>query len=297
MKRLTVAIAIAVMLVIALPHGPALGQQLPPGPSGVYQTKIEVASLPGPFEVIQAVLDFAPGAWTPPHTHGAHTLNTVLDGEITLRQEGTERTFKPGEMWSDHPGVVHAAGNTGTATARLLVVFVLPKGAPLTTAQSGGGTQQLPPGPTAVYQNKIEVASLPAPFEVIQAVLDFAPGAWTPPHTHGGPTLNTILAGEIALRHLGHERSLKPGEMWSDQPDQVHAAGNATAATSRLLVVFLLPKGTRLTTVQGTAPVAMPRTGGGTSDPQVLAVGLLMSGGIGLIAARWWGRRRHRRRA
>jgi hypothetical protein len=85
--------------------------------------------------------------------------------------------------------------------------------------------------------------------------------------------------------------------MWSDQPDQVHAAGNATAAHSRRLVVFLLLEGARLTTVRGAAPVAMPRTGGGASDPQLLAVGRLMSGGIGLIAARWWDRRRHRRSA
>jgi quercetin dioxygenase-like cupin family protein len=176
MKRVTVATAIAVLLVIALPTGAAFGQQLPPGPTGVYQTTIEVAGLPGPLDVLQAVLDFAPGAWTPPHTHGAHTLNTILDGEVTLRQDGAERTFKPGEMWSDHPGVVHAAGNAGPAPARLLVVFVLPNGAPLTTVQPAGGTQQLPPGPTAVYQTTIELASLPAPFEVIQAVLDFAPG-------------------------------------------------------------------------------------------------------------------------
>src|SRR6266545_37572 len=45
---------------------------------------------------------------------------------------------------------------------------------------------QTPPGPTKVYESKIAVANPPAQADLIQDVLDFAPGAWTPFHRHGG---------------------------------------------------------------------------------------------------------------
>jgi quercetin dioxygenase-like cupin family protein len=78
-------------------------------------------------------LDFAPGAWTPAHWHGGALLVTALEGEITMRQQGTERTFKPGELWIEYPGVVHAAGNKTSGTSTVVVTFLMPKGGRLTS--------------------------------------------------------------------------------------------------------------------------------------------------------------------
>jgi quercetin dioxygenase-like cupin family protein len=221
----------------------ARGQPLPPGPTKGYESTIAVANPSARGNLIQTVLDFAPGTWTPFHRHGGQAFNLVLAGEITLRENNTEQIFKPGESWSDTPDQVYAAGNAGAAPARLLVTFLLPWEVPLTTVQQGGSSQQPPPGPTKVYESKVAMANPPAQADLIQVLLDFAPGAWTPPHTHGGQTLNTVLDGEITLRENNTEKIFKPGEGWSDTPNQVHAAGNAGATKTSLAVAFLLPKG------------------------------------------------------
>jgi quercetin dioxygenase-like cupin family protein len=285
MKLRIALTTVLALLLLVLPYNSAFGQPLPPGPTRVYESTIAVVNPPAQGDLIETVLDFAPGTWTPPHTHGGQTFNLVLVGEITLRENNTEKIFKPGEGWSDTPDQVHAAGNAGATPARLLVTFLLPKEAPLTTVQQGESSQQPPPGPTKVYESKVAVANPPAQADLIQVLLDFAPGAWTPPHTHGGQTLNTVLEGEITLRENNTEKIFKPGEGWSDTPEQVHAAGNAGAAKASLAVAFLLPKGAQLTTVQAAAPAAapaaLPQTG--AADPQTLLRWLVLVAIIGVI--------------
>jgi quercetin dioxygenase-like cupin family protein len=289
MKPRIALTTVIMLLLLVLPYNSAFGQPLPPGPTRVYESTIAVANPPAQGDLVQTVLDFAPGAWTPPHTHGGQTFNLVLVGEITLRENNTEQIFKPGEGWSDTPDQVHAAGNAGAAPARLLVTFLLPKEAPLTTVQQGESSQQPPPGPTKVYESRVALANPPTQADLIQVLLDFAPGAWTPPHTHGGQTLNTVLEGEITLRENNTEKIFKPGEGWSDTPDQVHAAGNAGAAKGSLAVAFLLPKGQQLTTVQAAAPAAapaaLPQTG--AVDPQALLRWLVLAAIIGVIVGGW----------
>jgi len=298
MKPRTALTAMIALLLLVAPCASAFGQPLPPGPTKVYESTIALANPPAQADLIQTVLDFTPGTWTPFHRHGGQAFNLVLAGEITLRENNTEKIFKPGEGWSDTPDQVHAAGNAGAAPARLLVTFLLPREAPLTTVQQGGSSQQPPPGPTKVYESKVAVAKVPAQGDLIQVLLDFAPGAWTPPHTHGGQTLNTVLEGEITLRENGADKALKPGEIWSDSPDQVHAAGNAGATKASLAVAFLLPKGAQLTTVQAAVPVAAPATlpKTGEADQRALIGWLVLVTVIGLIAGGWLLRWRHQHR-
>jgi quercetin dioxygenase-like cupin family protein len=111
-------------------------QELPPGPTTVGRLAYAVTDQPASFETIQMVLDFAPGSWTPPHTHGGETFVTVLEGEITVRQHGSETTYRAGEGWREMPGAVHAAGNMTAEKARVFVTFLLPESAPLTTVVS-----------------------------------------------------------------------------------------------------------------------------------------------------------------
>jgi len=87
----------------------------------------------GEYDLLSIIFDFPPGAGFPPHFHGGYTLVTVLSGEITLREKGTERIIKTGESWTERPGDVHAAVNAGSTSARVAVSMLLPKGAEATT--------------------------------------------------------------------------------------------------------------------------------------------------------------------
>ena len=140
-----------------------------------------------------------------------------------------------------------------------LLGFMLPAGAVV--------GQDLPPGPTLVYRTSMEVTSPPAAFETINLVLDFAPGAWTPFHSHGGQGIVTVLDGELIHRpEGGAERRLVAGESFLEIPGHPHVAGNASSANTRVLFTILLPPGTELTTVQGAPQPATPPSLPGTGE-------------------------------
>jgi quercetin dioxygenase-like cupin family protein len=158
--------------------------------------------------------------------------------------------------------------------------------------------QELPPGPQVVYRTTMDVSNPPAAFETINLVLDFAPGAWTPLHTHGGQGIVTVLEGELVHRpEGGEERRLRPGESFLETPGHAHIAGNDSQANTRVLFTALLPKGAQLTTVQGAPqnaapPAALPKTGDDPAASQSAWVAVLA--GAGLLATGWLLRRKRR---
>jgi len=102
-------------------------------PSVVSKAAFPVEIQAGEYDLVSIIFDFPPGAGFPEHFHGGHALATVLSGEITLREKGTERTIKTGGSWTESPGNVHEAVNAGGASARVAVSMLLPKGAEATT--------------------------------------------------------------------------------------------------------------------------------------------------------------------
>jgi quercetin dioxygenase-like cupin family protein len=255
-KRLLI-LAIAAVGLLVIPQQIAVtgaqpsaqpSAQLPPGPRTVHQSAMEITMPSAPLDAVQTVLDFAPGAWTPPHTHGGDVLVTVLAGTFTVRGGSSEGTYQTGETWIEKAGEIHAAGNDGSDPARVLVTFIVAEGAPLTTVEQSGSAE-LPPGPTTVTRSSLRLTEAPSVMNLVQVQLDFAPGAWTPAHWHGGPLLVTVLDGELAVRQQGTERTFQEGELWIEYPGIVHAAGNKTSEPATVVVTFLMPKGGRLTSI------------------------------------------------
>jgi quercetin dioxygenase-like cupin family protein len=109
------------------------GQAAIPGPTVVSQAKYPLNVGSGEYDLITRIQEFPAGAGVANHMHGGHVLVTVLSGEMTLREKGTEKIVKAGESWTESPGDVHAVVNAGTTTARVVATFLLPKGAEMTT--------------------------------------------------------------------------------------------------------------------------------------------------------------------
>ncbi len=104
-----------------------------PAPSVVHKAAFPVAIQAGQYDLVSVIFDFPPGAGFPNHFRGGHALATVLNGEITLREKGGERTVKAGGSWTENPGDIHSAVNVGSTTARVAVSMLVPKGAEPTT--------------------------------------------------------------------------------------------------------------------------------------------------------------------
>ena len=258
-------VAIAVAALAAASFAGAAAQDLPPGPTSLRPlTRLYVETAPEGYEEAQMLLlDFPAGRWTPRHSHAGLTLVRVLEGEMTLRRDATEGdlVYGPGEGWVEQPGVIHSAGNAGGEMAKVQVTFLLAKGAPLTVVD-GTPSASAPPGPSTAFQSRrVELPAPTAAFdEAATTMLSFEPGAWTPQHSHAGLTLVGVMGGDMSVRIGDQEAGYTQGDLWIEQPGDIHAAGNAHASGANVAVTFLQNRGEPVTTVAGAqVPVQLPR--------------------------------------
>lgn len=132
----TTAMTVAGFLI---PKGAALTTPKPGAPPPsldvIYRAtwKLLGPSVSGTYSEVRNVLDFTPGAWTPLHKHSGPALIGVVEGQVTVRENGAERTYKAGESWIEQAGNIHQAGNLSGAPARVVSNYLVPQGAAVTT--------------------------------------------------------------------------------------------------------------------------------------------------------------------
>jgi quercetin dioxygenase-like cupin family protein len=275
----------ALLALLFLTLGPSsVFGQAPPGPVVRYQFRTEGLPQPSAFNAVHSRVYFEPGAATPFHTHPGQVLVSVLDGEMTRRShDGVDTVYKAGESWTERPNEVHQARNAGASRSSIMVTYLLPKDAPLSNPVPGDTTP--PPRPFVSYQFRTDVQPMTDPFDVVQLVQDFEPGAATPFHTHPGVVVVTVLEGENTFSVNGVEKVYKAGESFVEVPGEVYQARNATTARMSVMASFLIPKGAPLSMAHpaSAAPATLPRTG--TTDFPWLAVSItalvsLLCGGL-----------------
>lgn len=106
----------------------------PPRPSGSSRTDLQRHDLSAPGrEVLQARVDFAPGAYFPAHKHPGEEIIYVLEGTLVYEVEGKPPvTLKAGDVLFVPAETAHAARNVGSVKGSELATYVLEKGKPLT---------------------------------------------------------------------------------------------------------------------------------------------------------------------
>jgi quercetin dioxygenase-like cupin family protein len=117
-------------LAVALAAG-ALYAQAP----GLKRTELQDRdlSIPG-RHVVQARVEFEPGAGVGRHTHPGEEISVVLEGSLLLEVDGQPaRTVKAGEAFFIPAGVIHAGKNAGSVKGVVLATYVVEKGKPVAT--------------------------------------------------------------------------------------------------------------------------------------------------------------------
>jgi quercetin dioxygenase-like cupin family protein len=225
----------------------ATAQNEPPEPPTI-TNQAAYPDIQTTYTEVQLVIDMEPGAGFPLHHHGGPVLALVLEGEITLEQNGTDTVYRAGESWTETPADFHTAFNTTDAPARVLATFLLPPGAEALTPEADAEMPAVAPAIT--YQAVFPDITMDGMFSENQAVLEFQPGAGIPLHHHGGPTLALVLDGEITLRQDGEDVTYTAGQSWTEMPGDVHEAFNSGDTPAHVVATFLLPPGTEATTLQ-----------------------------------------------
>lgn len=106
----------------------------PAAASAPQRTILARSDVPGSnLEVVYALIDVPAHVEVARHTHPGGVFGYLLEGEYTMMIDGEPpRVLRPGEWLQVPPGVPHAE-RSGERAARLLAVFTVEKGRPLTT--------------------------------------------------------------------------------------------------------------------------------------------------------------------
>jgi quercetin dioxygenase-like cupin family protein len=85
-------------------------------------------------EVIQTIVELAPGTTAPRHTHPGEEIIYVLEGTWEYTVEGKPpMILKAGDVLFIPAGTIHSARTIGTGRAAELATYIVEKGKPLIT--------------------------------------------------------------------------------------------------------------------------------------------------------------------
>jgi quercetin dioxygenase-like cupin family protein len=101
-------------------------------PPGITRTDLQREDLATPGrEAIQVLVEFAPGASFPEHSHPGEELVYVTEGSLEYAiVDRTPVTLEAGEVLFIPAGAVHAVRNVGSVKSAELATYIVEKGKP-----------------------------------------------------------------------------------------------------------------------------------------------------------------------
>jgi len=101
--------------------------------SAIRRTVLRRVDVPGTnYEVVYALVEIAAHSIVPRHTHPGTVFGYLMSGDYTILINGSPHSIRAGETWEVPTGTVHEE-RTGDGGAKILAVFTVEKGKPLTT--------------------------------------------------------------------------------------------------------------------------------------------------------------------
>lgn len=89
--------------------------------------------IPG-YQIVMATVEIPPGVRAGRHTHPGTVVANIQEGVLTLDYEGRPTaTYKAGDAVLAEAGKIHEDINNGTTPVKLIVVYVVEKGKPLSS--------------------------------------------------------------------------------------------------------------------------------------------------------------------
>lgn len=205
-------------------------------PTNSFEAWFDVEQPPtAPFEAVQLIVDFPPGARVGRHVHGGPGYITMLDGALTMTiGADPPRAYGPNESFVEPFRVVAEGANLEAVPASLIVTYLIPVGGAVTTLSADGGAPtaalpagQLPPGAVPRFEARMRLNGAPAGYRVGQLLRSYPPGSWSRSEAATDPTLVTVVSGAVRVLTGASERVYGPKESWIEEPGRAYLSGNA----------------------------------------------------------------------
>jgi quercetin dioxygenase-like cupin family protein len=206
-----------------------------------------------PFEAVQMVVDFPPGARVGRHTHGGPGYITMLAGTLTMViGDAAVRAYGVDESFVEPFKLVAEGANLHAEPASVLVTYLLPVGAPVTTlVQAQTGTPpapsvappsgQLPPGAVPRFESRLRLESMPAGYRVGQMLQTYASGDWSRSAMATAPRLLTVVSGEVHVLSGADDTTYTAGQSWTETPGTAYLTGNQGTGPAVVAVSVIEP--------------------------------------------------------
>ena len=125
----SVAAVLAGVCSAGFPTTSALAVDLPPGVAITANMAFAPPEGLGAFQAMTFVIDIAPGAGLPLHSHPGRSEVMVIEGQLTEHKAGGEqKVFKAGDSFMEEPDAVHEVKNAGSDKVRVVWTLLLPNG-------------------------------------------------------------------------------------------------------------------------------------------------------------------------
>jgi quercetin dioxygenase-like cupin family protein len=197
-----------------------------------------------PFEAVQLVVDFPVGSGVARHVHGGPAYITMLDGEMRMSiGDGALRTYPAGQSFVEPYEVVAEGSNPSAAPASLLVTYLLPVGAAVTTLEQAATlTGPLPPGAVPRFESRMRLESAPARYKVGQMLKTYGPGVWSVSGEPAASRLMTVVSGEVTVLTGATQQTYQAGEAWIETPGQAWLSGNTGSTPAVVALTTTMPQ-------------------------------------------------------
>ena len=132
MRKMYALFVFALVMIVSLMAGQVATAQEDPLKMGTILQRTDIASAKG-MEAILVLREVPAGGESGKHTQAQNELVYVLEGSITVEEQGKPpATLKTGEAFKMGPGVVHNVKNASTTEpAKALAFYIATKGAKL----------------------------------------------------------------------------------------------------------------------------------------------------------------------
>jgi quercetin dioxygenase-like cupin family protein len=146
----------------------------------------------------------------------------VREGAATIRAAGQVATLAANSAWQGAGPCEIVGGASGAALVRWELV---------------AGDDHA----TALLARRVELDD-PGGYLIRCDRVDFPPGGIAYTHTHRGPGIRCLLAGDLQVETAGETHVVRPGGAWFESgPDPVLARASASEST-RFVRVMILPR-------------------------------------------------------
>jgi quercetin dioxygenase-like cupin family protein len=238
-----VAVVIAMAIVGVLFAVPAVAQD----ESDFYILQLRATfSVPeppeAPYHAHQSMLHFPPGAEAPLHYHGGPGFITILQGELTLFEDGVENIYQAGDSLIETTDKLYKGGNYTDDDTVLMVTYLVPDGEEVTTIVDD---PESPEPPEIVAVPLAETMQMfhdpPGSFDLIHTTASIAPGNGSDTETASGDVLLTVVTGNLDVSIDDETRTISAGNSTMIAADQDYELVNTGDIASLIMSTELAP--------------------------------------------------------